>query len=62
MSIALSGLGSSTGANIIVALGLASLFADGLSMAIADYLATKSDQEYMKAEEVRERKEMDDDF
>jgi hypothetical protein len=31
-------------------LGISSLIADGLSMAVADYLATKSDDEYMKAE------------
>lgn len=50
LSIALSGIGSDTSAAIVVALGLSSLVADGLSMGIADYLATKSDQEYMKAE------------
>ena len=55
LSIALSGIGSATGAGIVVALGLSSLVADGLSMGIADYLATKSDQEYMKSEEKRER-------
>lgn len=37
----------------IVALGLASLIADAISMAVADYLATKSDHEYMKCEERR---------
>jgi hypothetical protein len=42
----------------IVALGLASLIADGISMAVADYLATKSDDEYMKAEEKRELMEI----
>lgn len=47
MSIALSGIGSDVGAGVIVALGFSSLFADGISMGIADYLATKSDQEYM---------------
>ncbi len=43
LSIALSGIGASTGSAVIVALGIASLIADGLSMAVADYLATKSD-------------------
>lgn len=35
---------------------------DAISMAVADYLATKSDDEYMKAEEARERAEMEADF
>lgn len=43
MSVALSGLGANTTAGTIVALGMASLIADGISMAVADYLATKSD-------------------
>jgi hypothetical protein len=55
LSIALSGIGASTGASVIVALGISSLIADGLSMAVADYLATKSDDEYMKEEENREK-------
>ena len=50
LSICLSGVGASTGANVVEALGISSLIADGLSMAVADYLATKSDDEYMKAE------------
>ena len=58
LSIALSGIGSNNGAAIVVALGLSSLVADGLSMAIADYLATKTDQEYMKEEEKRELAEI----
>ena len=43
LSVALSGLGANTPAISIIALGVASLFADGISMAVADYLATKSD-------------------
>ena len=43
LNVALSGIGASTGAGVIVALGLASLIADGVSMGVADYLATKSD-------------------
>lgn len=43
LNIALSGIGTSAGAGVIVALGLASLIADGVSMGVADYLATKSD-------------------
>jgi hypothetical protein len=45
LSVALSGLGigEQMDPQHIVALGLASLIADGISMAVADYLATKSD-------------------
>ena len=41
---------------------MASLMGDAISMAVADYLATKSDDEYMKAEEARERSEIETDF
>lgn len=50
LSVALSGIGSGQSAAVILALGLASLMGDAISMAVADYLATKSDDEYMKAE------------
>jgi VIT1/CCC1 family predicted Fe2+/Mn2+ transporter len=53
LSVALSGYGANTPANSIVALGVASMVADGISMAVADYLATKSDDEYMHAEKAR---------
>lgn len=43
LNIALSGIGLGYTAGIVVALGLASLIGDGISMAVADYLATKSD-------------------
>ena len=41
--IVLSGFGGDTGVGVIVAIGVSSLVADALSMAIADYVATKSD-------------------
>lgn len=64
LSVALSGLGlgDQIDPQHIVALGLASLIADGISMAVADYLATKSDDEFMKSEEKRELKEIETDF
>ena len=64
LSVALSGLGlgDQMDPQHIVALGLASLIADGISMAVADYLATKSDDEFMKSEEKRELKEIETDF
>ncbi len=61
-SIALSGFGSDTKTGAIVSIGVSSLIADGLSMAIADYLATKSDEEYMLAEKARELQEIEDDL
>jgi VIT1/CCC1 family predicted Fe2+/Mn2+ transporter len=42
-SIALSAFGSSAGVDTTIGLGISSLIADGLSMAVADFLATKSD-------------------
>jgi len=35
---------------IILILGLANLFADGFSMAVSDYLGTKSEEEYLERE------------
>lgn len=43
-SIVLSGVGSNSGVGVIVGLSISSLIADGLSMAVADFLATKSDE------------------
>lgn len=60
-SIALSGYGSLAGVGVIVGLGISSLIADGLSMAVADYLATKSDEEYMESEKRRELEEIETD-
>ncbi len=56
LCVALSGFASQSTAKAILALGFSSLLADAISMAIADFLATKSDAEYMKSEEERERK------
>lgn len=53
-SIALSGYGSVAGVNVIVGLGVSSLIADGLSMAVADFIASKSDEEFMESERRRE--------
>jgi VIT1/CCC1 family predicted Fe2+/Mn2+ transporter len=41
--VALSGIGSSTAAHVILALGFSSLLGNAISMAFADYLGTKSD-------------------
>lgn len=46
--------GAGLSAGIVLILGFANLIADGLSMAIGDYLSTKSENEYNKAERKRE--------
>lgn len=51
--------GAELGANIIMILGLANLFADGFSMATGAFLSEKSDQEYYERERQREEWEVD---
>ncbi|MGV8168686.1 MAG: VIT1/CCC1 transporter family protein [Candidatus Nanoarchaeia archaeon] len=46
--------GASLNAGIVLILGFANLIADGLSMAIGDYLSTKAEREYHAAERERE--------
>jgi VIT1/CCC1 family predicted Fe2+/Mn2+ transporter len=46
--------GASLSAGVVLILGFANLIADGLSMAIGDYLSTKAEQEYHAAERRRE--------
>ena len=51
--------GASLSAGVVLILGFANLIADGLSMATGDYLSTKSENEYNKAEREREQWEVD---
>jgi len=51
--------GASLSAGIVLILGFANLVADGLSMAIGDFLSTKSEMEYQKAERAREAWEVE---
>lgn len=51
--------GANLSAGIVLILGFANLIADGLSMAIGDYLSTKSEQEYHRAERRRESWEVE---
>lgn len=46
--------GASLSVGIVLILGFANLIADGLSMAIGDYLSTKAENEYQDAERERE--------
>ncbi len=51
--------GAALSTGIVLILGFANLVADGLSMAIGDYLSTKSEQEYHDAERRREQWEIE---
>jgi len=51
--------GAGLNPSVILVLGFANLFADGLSMAVGNYLSRKSDQSYYNAEKGREEWEID---
>jgi len=51
--------GASLSAGVVLILGFANLIADGLSMAVGDYLSTKSENEYNAMERKREEWEVD---
>ena len=51
--------GADLGANIVLILGLANLFADGFSMATGAFLSSKSEQEYYDRERRREAWEVE---
>lgn len=51
--------GASLSAGIVLILGFANLIADGISMAVGDYLSTKAESEYQKAERKREQWEVE---
>lgn len=51
--------GASLSAGVVLIMGFANLIADGLSMAIGDYLSTKAEMEYKQAERQRETWEVE---
>ena len=51
--------GASLQPAIVLILGFANLIADGISMAIGDYLSTRAEQEYEASERTREEWEVD---
>jgi vacuolar iron transporter family protein len=51
--------GAQLSAGIVLILGFANLIADGLSMAVGDYLSTKAENEYNKSERERETWEVE---
>ncbi|MCX7653794.1 MAG: VIT1/CCC1 transporter family protein [Fervidobacterium sp.] len=57
---AISGVaGANLSPKVALIVGLANLFADGISMAIGDYLSEKSQKDYIKAEKEREQWEIE---
>jgi VIT1/CCC1 family predicted Fe2+/Mn2+ transporter len=51
--------GAALSAGVVLILGFANLIADGISMAVGDYLSTKSENEYNAMERRREEWEVD---
>jgi vacuolar iron transporter family protein len=51
--------GANLSAGIVLILGFANLIADGISMAVGDYLSTKAEKEYQKSERERESWEVE---
>lgn len=51
--------GAALSPGVVLILGFANLIADGLSMAIGDYLSTKAEMEFQQAERVREAWEVE---
>lgn len=54
-------VGASLSSSIIIILGLANLFADGISMAIGNYLSTKSEIEKIKKSRRRHKRNIEED-
>jgi len=51
--------GAALSSNIVIILGLANLLADGFSMAVGNYLSSKSDREFIAKERKREEWEIE---
>lgn len=51
--------GAALSVNIVIILGLANLFADGFSMAVGNYLSSKSNKEFIEKERKREEWEIE---
>eukprot|EP01137_Pigoraptor_chileana_P000281 Opistho-2@36202 len=54
LSLSFSVAGSSTNIHLILAIGVAKLFAGGFSMGVGDWLSTRADIDFIKAERKRE--------
>ncbi|MDP3966211.1 MAG: VIT1/CCC1 transporter family protein [archaeon] len=51
-------MGANLSSAVILILGFANLIADGISMAVGDYISTKSEEEYYQSEEATEEMEV----
>ncbi|HLD87095.1 MAG TPA: VIT1/CCC1 transporter family protein [Candidatus Nanoarchaeia archaeon] len=51
--------GAALSTNIVIILGLANLIGDGISMAVGNYLSSKSEKEFVQSERKREEWEID---
>lgn len=61
-SVVMGAGGASLGVAVVLILGIANMIGDGLSMALGDYLSTKSEQEYQKSEKKRETWEVENNL
>ena len=50
---------ASESVGVVVAIGLSSLFADAISMAVGDYLSSKAELEFIESERKREAWEVE---
>lgn len=58
-SVVMGAFGANLALNVVLILGVANLIADGLSMALGDYLSSKSEHEYYQREYARETWEVE---
>jgi hypothetical protein len=58
-AVVAASVGGSLGTNVILLMGFSNLVADGLSMGFGDYLSSKAEFEYTRAEHKREKWELD---
>lgn len=59
LAVVVGGVGSGTDSFHIMAVGMSVIIGDGIGMALGDYLSSKSEAEYIKAEESREMWEVE---
>ena len=58
-SVVMGVAGANLALSVVLALGIANLIGDGLSMALGDYLSSKSEMEFQQKERQREEWEVE---
>jgi len=58
-AIVMGALGAGLGLGTVLVLGVSNMFSDGLSMALGDYLSSKAEMDFNKAERAREAWEVE---